>query len=365
MKALKAGLLLAVALIAFMVQDESAIAQEGPNHLTHGPTLGRLSAHGVGVWARTSEPGEFVVRYGLTPQRLDASSDPVTTHLENDNTGWAHITGLKSNTLYYYEIILPVQPGPTARRGSFRTLPDSRDYVDRELNPDGRFNFSFECACGNNQNRPHGSGPELPTFATMLRELKGRIHFAILNGDWLYEARRTYQPEQWLAQVNRSASDLPETIKIAPTLVGVWENYKYFLDQGKNLERWHREIPSFFTYDDHEMLNDIWGAGSPGLRDRRAVFRDIGAKAWYDYLGWSNPTQFTQRVHFGVATLRKGRDVLHDPNADFTQLDMAQPNNLHVHWGTKTAGVNDNALDGVGGVENAGVYRIVKVLDGQ
>jgi hypothetical protein len=34
-----------------------------------------------------------------------------------------------------------------------------------------------------------------------------------------------------------------------------------------------------------------------------------------------------------------------------------------VHWGGETAGVNDNALDGVGGDPNAGVYEIVEVLD--
>ena len=34
--------------------------------------------------------------------------------------------------------------------------------------------------------------------------------------------------------------------------------------------------PRGFTFDDHELVNDIWGAGSTGRRNRRAVFRDIG-----------------------------------------------------------------------------------------
>ena len=74
--------------------------------------------------------------------------------------------------------------------------------------------------------------------------------------------------------------------------------------------------------DDHEILNDVWGAGTPGLRDRRAVFRDIGVRAWYDYLAWSNPTDFQQRVHFGKATLKKGSNILVDLEADFTRLDL-------------------------------------------
>ena len=274
-----------------------------------------------------------------------------------------HLKGLKAETTYYYEVQIPGGVGRSGKRGSFRTLPDKKDYVHAELNPKGLFNFSFEFACGNNQNPEHSSGPALPAFKTMLDHLQGKIHFAILNGDWLYESQRMYQPKQWLSQVNRKKEDLPHAVKVAPTLVGVWQNYKHFLSQGENLSRWHRNIPSFFTYDDHEMLNDIWGAGSPGLRDRRAVFRDIGAKAWYDYLAWSNPTSFTQRVHFGKGTMKKGEKQIVDPNADFTKIDMKQVNNLHVHWGTKTAGVNNNDLDGVGGIANAGVYAIEKVID--
>jgi len=165
-----------------------------------------------------------------------------------------------------------------------------------------------------------------------------------------------------LQQVEALDSDLPEVVEVAPTIVGVWENYKHFLDQGPPLVRWHSNVPTFFTYDDHEILNDIWGAGSPGLRDRRAVFRDIGVRAWYDYLGWSNPTSFTQPIRFGRAKVKKGATTLTDPNADFSKLDLGQIINLHVHWGTRTAGVNDNDLDEKGGDPNAGVYRVVEVV---
>ncbi|MAG93243.1 MAG: alkaline phosphatase [Planctomycetaceae bacterium] len=333
------------------------------NYLTHGPTLGRLGAHQVGVWARTARAGRFSVRYGTSPKRLDQVSSIVTTHPDHDNAAWVLIGKLKADTKYYYKLELPDVEGETGRSGSFRTMPDSRELVDAKLNPRGLFNFSFEYACGNNQNPPHGLGPELPAFATMHRQLKDKIDFAILNGDWLYETRREYRVDQWLKQVEIPADQTPAHVRVAPTLVGVWENYKKFYDQAPNLRKWHADIPSFFMYDDHEMLNDIWGAGSPGIRDRRAVFRDIGARAWYDYLGWANPTTFRQPVRFGKAQLKAGSTTLFDPQADFSTLDLAQASNLHVHWGTATAGVNDNDLDGVGGVPNAGVYRIERVID--
>ena len=113
-------------------------------HITHGPILGRLSAHGVGVWARTHRTAAFAVRYGLAPDAMDVTTEPVPTRLEHDNTGWMHLTGLEADTKYYYELVIPDGNSRTGRGGSFRTLPDGRDLVDKELNPKGMFNFSFE-----------------------------------------------------------------------------------------------------------------------------------------------------------------------------------------------------------------------------
>lgn len=157
---------------------------------------------------------------------------------------------------------------------------------------------------------------------------------------------------------------MPRVVRIAPTIVGVWENYKTYLIRGENLARWHRHIPSFFTFDDHEILNDVYGCGTAGLQDRRAVFRDIGVQAWYDYIGWSNPVEFKQEIYFGRGRFKAGSDILYDPEADFSRPDLSQAANLHVHWGTPDAGVNDNRLDSMPpATPNAGVYDIVEVVD--
>jgi hypothetical protein len=152
-------------------------------------------------------------------------------------------------------------------------------------------------------------------------------------------------------------------VQLAPTITGVWQNYKGYLEKGKNLSAWHRTMPSYFTLDDHEILNDVVGCGEVGFVHRRAVFRDIALQAWTDYLGWSNPVEFTQGSHFGKAELKADSDVLTDPKADFTKLDLKQMANLHIHWGTPDAGVNDEKLDKLPGDPNAGVYEIGKVLN--
>jgi phosphodiesterase/alkaline phosphatase D-like protein len=343
---------------SLMAQDPRAHEQ----WITHGPILGRLGSRQVGIWARTAHAGAFKVRYGLQPDKLDMISPAATTQLERDNTSWLLLEGLKPNTKYYYEVFSESRQESISLPGSFHTLPHPDDFRDAQYNPRGLYNFSFEFACGNRQSAG-SSGPTTPAYRTMLNRLKDKIDFAILDGDWLYEERRDYSAEQWMAQVRIGSAQAPRVVQLAPTIVGVWENYKLYLDRSENLAEWHRNIPSYFTMDDHEILNDVFGANEVGRRNRRAVFRDIAVQAWYDYLGWSNPVENSQGIHFGKATLRAGGDVLTDGEADFTKLDLKQAATLHVHWGGPNAGVNLGRFDREGGDPNAGVYEIVKILD--
>ncbi len=326
--------------------------------VTYGPILGALTENSVGVWGRTDLPGDLFVRYGSSLGNLDQLAGPVATTLDRDNTGVVVLANLEPNQRYHYQLLSDPLDGETDENsGSFRTLPAAGQFENAELNPRGLFNFSFEFACGNNQ----GANPALPGFITMLRELRDETHFAIQNGDWIYEENRDFAPGEWLGQVGRPPP--PRIVDLAPTIVGVWENYKLYLRRGGPLRAWHRNMPSFFTFDDHEILGDVNGTGTIGLRSRRAAFRDIGVKGWYDYLGWSNPVGDVQDIHFGRTTLSKGSDVLVDEAADFSKLDLDQAASLTVHWGGPSAGVNEKPLDGIGGDPNAGVYEIVEALD--
>ena len=332
-----------------------------PPRITHGPMLGRVTSNSIIVWARTSQPRQFVVRYGVNEDQLDRVSEPAATRLANDNTGWIELQGLKPRTRYYYYV--EVVDGAKGPGGSFRTLPAPELFKDKKLNPKGLFNFRFEFACGNNQSPTHGNGPSMPTYTTMLREIRDKIDFAILNGDWMYEEQRTFSPGQWREQNGVAKDDAPREVQLAPSVVGVWENYKTYMARPKNLAEWHRYIPSYYTFDDHEIVNDVYGSGEIGRRDRRAVFRDIALKAWYDYLGWSNPTETIQGIHFGRAALKKGSDVLTDPQADFESINWDEAANLHVHWGDAQSGVQERFYTGGKGDPNAGVYEVVEVLD--
>lgn len=349
-------------------------AQPDAPSITHGPVLGRLGSDHVGVWARTSRPALFSVFYGTDPGSL-GSIAKASTALADDNTGWVKIEGLEPGTKYYYEVTLgDAAAGVEERSGSFHTLPDGAS-LQSETNPDGLFNFRFEFACGNNQNSSGSPiGARLLTHGTMLRELvdgdaKSGIDFAILNGDWLYENEtRGFGADEWLEQTGADESEKPREVALMPSIAGVWQNYKNFYDNGDNLRAWHRNVPSYYTFDDHELLNDIYGAGEVGRRNRRAVFRDVGTRAWYDYLGWSNPVPETPGIVYGRAQLAAGSDVLEDPEADFSGLEV--DSTLHVHWGTPDWGMmlldpnpDGSDPDEEGGDENSKVYEIVEVLD--
>jgi phosphodiesterase/alkaline phosphatase D-like protein len=298
------------------------------------------------------------VRYGLAPDKLELVSDPVVTSLERDNTGWILLQGLNPGTPYFYQVVTADDSGRDDLSGSFRTLPEASMYKHRSANPDGLFNCKFEFACGNQE-----SPDKVPVYQTMVDRIGKEVDFAILNGDWLYEMDRGYQVEEWLNQVAQPPSEIPEIVRIVPHIVGAWENYKSYYDLCEPLRVWHRHVPSFFVFDDHEILDDSRGAGSVGNRTRIAVYRDIGIQAWYDYLGWSNPVGFKRGIIFGQGSFTKSSDVLMDRDTDFSPIKIAETSDLHVHWSDDYAWRHQKRYDGKGGVPNAGVYELKRKLD--
>ncbi len=346
-------------LLLLTLVSSPARAERDPVWLTHGPMLGHVTSDSVRVWGRTSDAGEFHVHYGMVADSLNEISDPAITSVDHDNTSTVTLKGLKADTLYHYQ--LWVNGRPHGLPGTFRTLPSAAESRNDEHNPRGLFNFRFEIGSCANQNPLHGIGHQTPTYETLNRDWADRVHFHIMNGDWLYEELREHPPEAW--RLAMGLVQYPLVVNVMPTIVGVWENYKLYLSRGVDLAKWHRNMPSYFTFDDHELVNDIWGSSEAGKRHRRTVFRDIGTQAWYDYLGWANPLQHQHPIHFGQATMSAGSDLLVDTTADFTQLPIDEMLNLHVHWGTPQSGSNDMRYDNDEGNQNSYVYDIVAVVD--
>lgn len=354
----RSSLLLIAAGIVACIGD-AALAQRDPIRLTHGPMLGNPTAHSMSVWGRTSDPGEFTVHYGTDPKNLDKVSKAAVTDIAHDNTGVAELRDLEGDTRYHYQIW--VNERPHGLPGTFLTLPSPDDTRNEEYNPNGLFNFRFQIGSCANQNPTHGGGHRELTYEHLNEDWADKVHFHIMNGDWLYEELRDFPPEAW--RLTQGIKEYPLAVQVMPTVVGCWENYKLYLSRGVDLAKWHRNVPSYFTFDDHELVNDIYGSSEAGKRHRRTVFRDIGTYAWYDYLGWADPMVHKQPIHFGRGKMKGGSDLLVDPDTDFTKLPLKEMLNLHVHWGTPEAGLNDLKYDNDSGNKNSYVYDIVEVVN--
>jgi hypothetical protein len=144
------------------------LPQTPPVRLTHGPMLGHVTSNSVAVWARTSRPGEFQVRYGTAPDKLDQVSAPVTTTADRDNTGWCNSRASVERPLLRAVYAERVAAEPSHAKPS---VEDHRD-LKRIC---GLFNFRFQFGSCANQKPGSGTGPGLPAYETMLKTLPGRL----------------------------------------------------------------------------------------------------------------------------------------------------------------------------------------------
>ena len=313
--------------------------------VTHGPVLGDVTMNSVRVWLRADSEVEFEVL--IRPHRPpfeDAQVHRGRTLVSEDFTGFVEVSDLNPNTEYAYAIrvggeIIDLRsefkdPWPT-----FRTLPGKDSYAHK-FNPEGKFNFSFSIGACQRQRSPgktYGIYPSPPAFNTIWEKHRGRVSFHIVNGDYSYE----------------------ETLD--GTVGGIENNYKLYLERGRSLGRLLRYVPMMTMYNDHEVTDNIDGSGEVGLGDGNHLVRDPAIRVWQYYADWANgKRQQRMPVKFGSGHFEKQSNILHDPKADFTNLDLRQVSTLHVGPYLKGA---DRPPAGLRGGKNAGVYRVARVVD--
>ena len=159
----------------------------------------------MSLWIRTEKAGKVTVFYGTKKDRLDKQASLVTTDLAKDRTGIITLQKLTSNTRYYYRI------ADHQLDGSFRTLPKAADFRTLRATPRVSSTSSSSLPVETTRMATGIAGPTVPVFDTLNAKVRDEVHFAILNGDWLYEQRRDYPPESWLHQVGLdSMEEAPE-----------------------------------------------------------------------------------------------------------------------------------------------------------
>jgi alkaline phosphatase D len=313
--------------------------------VTHGPILGDVTSNSVRVWLRANKAIEFEVLVKEHRPPFEAAKIVTAkTNANQDFTGFAQIDRLKANTVYAYAVRVDEEivdsrnslkdPWPT-----FRTLPDRSSYAHK-FNPEGRFNFSFSIGACQRQRSPkdtYGIYANPPAFDTIWEKHRHRIAFHIVNGDFSYEET-----------LNGKSS-------------GIEDNYKLYLSRGRSLNRFLKHVPMMTMYNDHEVTDNIDGSGEVGLGDGNYLVRDPALKVWQYYADWSNgPATHKAPIRTGTAELKKDSDILHDPNANFSSLNLNQVSTLHVGSFFKGAIKPDKVSRGG---RNIGVYQIKKKID--
>ena len=251
---------------------------------------------------------------------------------------------LKPNTRHFYAVklrgeIVDIRASVEDPWPSFRTLPDKTSFA-HQYNPDGRFNFSFSIGSCQRQKSPtdtYGIYANPPVFNTMWKRHRDRLSFHIINGDYTYE----------------------ETLNGNKT--GLENNYKLYLERGRSLNRFLRHVPMFTMFNDHEMTDNIDGAGEVGRGDGNHLVRDPAMQVWEYYANWANDVApHHAPVRFGSAEVKKGDNILHDPSADFSTITTKQISTLHIgpwYKGVKRPHRKER------GNYNTGVYRVEKIID--
>ena len=231
-------------------------------------------------------------------------------------------------------------PGP-----AFARCRTGRLVGIRRNNPRRLFNFAFSLGCCASQDplRSGGQYTSPPTFDTLLRQSGDEIAFHIMNGDTIYEELRDGTRE------------------------GIRANYRLYWQRGRSWSRLLRNVPTLFTYDDHEMGWDIHGCGEVGLGAGKWLIRDLGTSVWNEYCGWSSyPEHIEARSGLARHSLRPAAARLHDPQANFSTLDLTTVSTLHIDPYTP-------AMEGEQLIhrpvkqfhKNAGVYAIAGIVDAQ
>ena len=215
--------------------------------LIHGPMLGCLTDSSARFWVRTVDEMPAKVIVGTSADLADPiESAAATTSAAADFTTVVEVSGLKPNTVYYYELLLDGKPVLAPQLPTFRTFPASQHRA--------RFHIAFG-----------GGALYNPPSERMWDTISSRQPAAVLLlGDNIY-------------------IDIPGPF-------GEFHKYTYYRRQSRpEFRRLTRSIPVYAIWDDHDCAqDDVW----------MGPFRDQPDWKQSQFAGfknnWNNPSYGTK-----------------------------------------------------------------------
>jgi len=233
--------------------------------VTHGVQSGDVDASAGVIWARTDRAAKALVEVATTDSfRTRTMLAPVTALPESDYAVKRLLGGLPAGQDIFFRITFEDLAGGRARSepviGHFRTAPASRRTV--------RFAWSGDTA-GQGWGIDVSKGG-MATYAAMARH---QPDFFIHSGDTIY-ADGPISAQKDMPDAGSWRNLVAEGVeKVAESLDEFRGRWKYnMLDE--HVRAFNAEVPTFFQWDDHEVVNN-WSSAKDLTGDDRYTVKEV------------------------------------------------------------------------------------------
>lgn len=246
------------AALGLVLATPSIVRAQGRPVFTHGVQSGDVDANSGMIWTRTDRPARIMMEVSTRETFADAMRLPPMDALpESDHAVKRLVEGLPSDQDIFYRFVAQDLSDVNALSepvtGRFRTAPTSRRSV--------RFAWS-----GDTAGQGWGIDAEgMRTYATMAAH---RPDFFIHSGDTVYaDGPMSDQVEKDGAVIWRNAVLIDEKRKVAETLDEFRAQWKYNM-MDDHVRAMNAIAPTFFQWDDHEVVNN-WSDAKDLMADDR------------------------------------------------------------------------------------------------
>lgn len=214
--------------------------------LLGGPMLGNVSAEGISIWLRTSEPSSVAVK--VVGEKLNSTFGPFYTKVEDELSVVIDIDGLQSSTTYTYQIFVNDKLIDLPAKGKFTTTT--------EFNSATKTRITFG-SC------PHrwGLGNE-----QLFQQIESRDPIAmLLLGDIAVQDRNNHFGKHRADYLARDLQPAWKNFVSSVPVYASWDDHDYF-DNDK------AGIPEGFTKADKQevrlVFKNSWANPFYGLEDK-------------------------------------------------------------------------------------------------
>ncbi|MBV7393394.1 alkaline phosphatase D family protein [Mameliella sediminis] len=246
-----------------------AISRAGARPVfTHGVQSGDVDLSSGMIWTRTDRPSRVMMEVSTTESFADARRlAPLNALPESDFAVKRLLTGLVSDQEVFYRFtaadLNDVNAVSEPITGRFRTAPGSRRSV--------RFAWS-----GDTAGQGWGIDDEgMLTYATMAGH---EPDFFIHSGDTIYaDGPMKDEVEKDGEVIWKNTTLIEEKRKVAETLAEFRGQWKYNM-MDAHLQAMNAQLPTFFQWDDHEVVNN-WSASKDLTADDRYTEKSVDVLA--------------------------------------------------------------------------------------